>query len=119
MAIISKEEVKAFLDIDANTYDNKIELLIPELEAFVKLYCNDEMIDEDGNDSYPAGIKKPISELIRFDLFYRAKGIGANSESLGDYSIVYDFRNDSGYPEKTLHLLNPFVKRRMPKVKFV
>lgn len=119
MAIISLEEVKEFLDIDTDDIDLKIDLLIPEIEAFVKLYCNDEMKDEEGGDSYPLGIKRPVSELIRYDLFHRNKGVGANSESLGDYSVTYDSQTDSGYPEKTLHLLKPFVKISMPKVKFI
>lgn len=112
MPIITREEVKAFLDISTSEQDTKIDLLIPEVEAFVKTWCNDPMTEE-----YPEGIKRPVSELLRFDLFYRNKGTGTNSETLGDYSIVYDFRNEAGYPEKVLHLLKPWKK--MKQVKFI
>ncbi|HEX2866544.1 MAG TPA: phage head-tail connector protein [Ignavibacteriales bacterium] len=111
MPIISKDEVKTFLDIpEADTSkDAKIELLIPEVEKWLKGYLNDPMKDEDGNDSYPDGIKFPFSQLLNYDIFYRNKGIGVNSEHLADYAVTYDFRTTNGYPAKILELVNPFL----------
>lgn len=117
MAIISVSEVKAFLGITDSSKDDMITLLIPEVEAFVKGYCNDTMTDADGNASYPAGIKRPVSELLRYDLFYRATGVGLDSEKLGDYSANFTNEVESGYPIKALHLLSSFV--RLSKVNFV
>jgi hypothetical protein len=111
MAIITLTEVKTFLQITNTDSDALITALIPEVEAYVKRYTNNEMIDGEGADSYPLGIKKPVSELIRYELNERAKQSGKTSESLGSWSASYAVSNDSqGYPDNVIGLLKPFRK---------
>lgn len=124
MSIITKDEVKTYLQISTTDYDDRIELLIPDVEAWVKLFCNDEMKDEEGNDSYPLGIKRVVAVLLSEDLFSRGK-IDNNivQETLGDYSVTFSSHQESnGYSNVALGLLTPFIKTKQTeffKVKFI
>jgi hypothetical protein len=108
MAIITTEKVKQYLDITDTTYDAKIALLIPVMEAWVKKYTNNTMLDADGLDEYPTGIDYPVALLIGYELKERlSKKSGVSSESLGDWSASYS-EIQSGYPNSILSLFKPF-----------
>lgn len=115
MAIITLAEVKSFLGISTTDHDSKIESLIPEVESWLELYLNEDFSEGE----YPSGIKYPFSQLINYDLFSRPKGQGASSESIGGYSITYDFRTADGYPNNILELFNVFKIQDTKTITFV
>lgn len=110
MAIITLEEVRLLSGFSTMDYDDQIEALIPEVESFVERFCNEDFT----GDVYPSGIKRPVAEMIKYDILYRNKGIGVSSESIGEYDVTYDSVNVSGYPDKIISLLKPYRR-----IKFV
>ncbi len=113
MAIITLAEVKSFLGISSTDHDATITALIPEVESWLELYLNEDFSEGE----YPSGIKYPFSQLINYDLFSRPKGQGASSETIGGYSITYDFRTVDGYPNNILELFTIF--KTAPTITFV
>ncbi len=104
MAIITLEEVHLLVNITTLEYDDLITALIPEVEAFIEKHCNEDF----SLGVYPAGVKRISAEMIRYDVLFRDKGIGVSSESIADYSVTYDFRTSSGYPDKIIDMLKPY-----------
>lgn len=104
MAIITLAEVKTLLSISDDTKDDQIEMMIPIVEDFVTKYCNDDFTDEDGVTSFPAGLKLPTAQLIKFQLDYK----GVSGESIGDYSVSF-FGN---IPDGIKSMLRPYKKLR-------
>lgn len=102
MAIITLAEVKTLLSISDDTKDDQIELLIPIVEDFVVRYCNDDFGDGDGVTSFPAGLKLPASQLIKFAMTYK----GVSGESIGDYSVSFF----GAIPESIRTGLKPYKK---------
>lgn len=85
MAIITLAEVKTLLSITDSTKDTLITALIPIVEDFVVRHCNDDFTDSEGVTSFPAGLKLPVAQLIKFQLEYK----GVSGESIGDYSVSF------------------------------
>lgn len=104
MAIITLAEVKTLLSISDDTKDDQIEMMIPIVEDFVTKYCNDDFTDEDGVTFFPAGLKLPTAQLIKFQMDYK----GVSSESIGDYSVSF-FGN---VPDGIKSMLRPYKKLR-------
>lgn len=102
MAIITLAEVKTLLSITDSSKDTLITALIPIVEDFVTKYCNDDFTDEDGVTSFPAGLKLPTAQLIKFQMDYK----GVSSESIGDYSVSF-FGN---IPDGIKSMLRPYKK---------
>lgn len=106
MAIISKTEAKALLQIFDGSKDTAIDALIPIVEDFVKTYCASDFIDVNGDEDFPLGIKLPVAQMIGYNL-QRQNMQGVKSESLGDHSISFD--TTAGYPKTLLDGLDLFV----------
>lgn len=102
MAIITLAEVKSFLGITSTDHDTTITALIPEVESWLELYLNEDFSE----GVYPSGIKYPFSQLINFEVFYRNKGNGVTSETIGDYSVSYE--KTGSYPVNVLSLFDVF-----------
>lgn len=106
MALTTLEEVKTLLSIPATDTkkDALITVLIPIVEDFIKMHCNDDFTDEDGVTSYPAGLKLPAAQLIKYQMEYK----GVSGESVGDYSVSFL----SNIPDGIKSMLRPYKKVR-------
>jgi hypothetical protein len=103
MAIIELAEVKTLLGITDTAKDSYITAMIPIVEDFVKRYCNDDFLAEDGvTSAFPAGIKLPVVQLIKASMVYK----GVAGESIGDYSVSFF----STIPQSILIGLKPYKK---------
>lgn len=102
MAIITLSEVKTLLSITDSSKDSVITALIPIVEEFVIRYCNNDFKNSEGVTSFPAGLKLPVAQLIKFQLEYK----GVSGESIGDYSVSF-FGN---IPDGIRSMLKPYKK---------
>lgn len=102
MAIVTLAEVKTLLSISDDTKDDQIEMMIPIVEDFVTKYCNDDFTDEDGVTSFPAGLKLPTAQLIKFQMEFK----GVAGSTVGDYSVSF-FAN---IPDGIRSMLRPYKK---------
>jgi len=112
MAIITLEEVKVLAQITDNSKDAVIDLMIPEVEGFIKSYTKNDF-----SKGYPVGIKRVVAQMIRFDVYNRNKGLGVSSQSISTHSINFDADYIAGYPAKLIGSLNAFSKNK--QVQFV
>jgi hypothetical protein len=90
------KDVKSLLNISSTEYDAYYKELIEPVEDWTKNYCNDDF-----DKFMPSGVKLFIAKKIEA----YEKEHGANSESLGDYSINYGSDD-----ELVIRLLQPYVK---------
>jgi hypothetical protein len=93
MAIVTRKFTKEYLGITATTYDSKIDLLIPHIEAaFERIRGID--FDEDSNDviEYPENAEMIAAEMIGYKLQMSPLTSGAfdnkQSETIGSYSYT-------------------------------
>ena len=121
MAIITRDEVKTFLNIPSadDSRDMFIDTMIPVVEDFVKEYCANDFIDDNGEEAFPPGIKLPVARLIGHDL--RAMSLNAGdkdvtAEWLGEYSIKYAVGSreslTGSYPKALMLNLRPWKRVR-------
>jgi hypothetical protein len=106
MAIVTRKFTKEYLGITATTYDSKIDLLIPHIEAaFERIRGID--FDEDSNDviEYPENAEMIAAEMIGYKLvtspFTSGTYSDKKSESIGSYSYTRNTREDmiQGFPK--------------------
>lgn len=121
MAIITRDEVKTLLSIPSTdtSRDDFIDTMIPVVEDFVKEYCANDFFDDDGVESFPAGIKLPVARLIGHDLRAMSLSSGdkdVTAEWLGEYSIKYAVGSreslTGSYPQALLVNLRPWKRVR-------
>lgn len=105
MAVVTTDEVKTILQISDDSKDGFIEQIIPIVEDFVKKFCNDDFLDDEGEEAWPVGIKLPVFKLIAYEMENAA---GAQSEKLGDMTTSYG----SGYPKALKEAFAPWRKVR-------
>lgn len=116
MAIITLAEVKVFLQISGTSKDALITALTPEIEGFIKEYCNDDFMSSDAVpvEEWPAGIKLPAAQMIGHSMAEMSGGgasIGLTSEDQGEYSYTRGETTGS-YPPGILAKLNQWRKVR-------
>jgi len=107
MAIMTKVECKAFLNITDTTYDDWIDVLIPSIESYIKEYCNNDFLDDDDEEVWSEAIKMTAAQMIQFQM-NTLHGVSAHSLE----GVSTQFLAD--YPDFIFKLL-----KRYKKVKFV
>jgi hypothetical protein len=107
MAIITRAEVKGFLQIKDSSKDDLIDALIPEIQGDIVAYCNNSFMDSNGADAWPVGIKIPAAMMVGYTMTEMAGGtsVGLKSESQGDYSYTKD-TTTGAYPDSILKKLD-------------
>jgi hypothetical protein len=93
MAVTSLEKVKSVLRKSDSSFDEVITNLIPIVEDYMKGYCNDDFLDDEGKVSYPKGYEFIAIRIIQYVLNNKA---GLNSEGIDVYNSVFstDFPAD-------------------------
>lgn len=99
------DEVKTLLRISGTQYDDYLNIVLPLAKEYVIDYCNQEFKDDQGNESFPGGVKLAIAKMCEFHMMKQA---GVQSESLARYSVTYS----SEYPSEVKTILNNY---RRPK----
>jgi hypothetical protein len=111
MAVITLAEAKVFLQISGTDKDALITALIPEVEAFMREYCNVNF-----TDPWHAGMKLIASQMIGYNMAEMSGGgnsIGLESESQGDYSYSRGTGNGSeSYPVSITKKLDKYKVSR-------
>lgn len=110
MALLDKDEVKVFLNILVDKFDDQIEAYIPVVELDIKNFINRTGIDFNDEELYGlAQFKSVASEMIGFKL-ENNQHIGLTSESInGKYSFSKDGSiGSSGYPIEIESQLIPY-----------
>lgn len=107
MPLITLEEFKALKGIAETSKDIQISAMIPVVEGYIKGYCNDDFLADDGSEAWPAGLKLVAADMIEFHM---TTSPGITSQSLEGNSVSYA----TDYPETILKQL-----RRHRKVGFV
>lgn len=74
-----------------------------QLKEWVKDYCNNQFLDEDGNEDIPAGVDLFLDRAVK----HMEKDAGLKSESLGDHSISFD---PADLPDHLVDKLTPYRK---------
>ena len=93
MAIVTRKFTKEYLGITGTTYDSKIDLLIPHIEAAFER-IRGVPFDEDSNDviEYPENAEMISAEMIGYKLvtspFTSGTYSDKKSESIGSYSYT-------------------------------
>jgi hypothetical protein len=96
--MITKDDVKAFLQITDTSRDSVIDLLIPLVISQVANICPAAILDPD-DASFDAGIKLPTLKLIAYEL---SNPVGVESEKIGDIQ--------TSYPKNIMDYFKPFRK---------
>lgn len=102
--ILTLDEAKTLIGNAANGKDDLINLLIPIVDDFIKQKTNNPFLDALGQDLYPAGVKLPASQIIKYLINQGDNSL--TSEALGSYTIAY--LND--LPPVVISMLKPFTK---------
>jgi len=95
MALITKDEVKALLQIGDTSLDTFIDTIIPIVQDTIdQLLKNanryEDYLNEAGTEIvYPASFKLPAVQIIG-SISDKTNASGAKSFSLGDFSITYN-----------------------------
>lgn len=71
-----------------------------ELLRWVKDYCNNTFVNDDGVEVIPGGVEVFLTQASIFI----EKQTGKTSESLGDYSVAWS----TDYPQSMMRLLSPY-----------
>jgi hypothetical protein len=113
MAIVTRDEVKTFLQISDTSKDTLIDSLIPQVEADFLIIRN-KAFDEDSNDviEYPDNCELVASQMIGFHMTSMAQSGGAfQSESIGSYSYTAKGSEDNilGYPKQIVSRIERYV----------
>jgi len=94
---VNKDFIKSFLGITVDTYDYRIDAMIPVL---VQQYLNIRNApwdkDEEGNVIYPLGIGAVIAQMYEYNNTNKLGAITA--ERIGNYSVSYANGFAQGYP---------------------
>jgi len=104
-AIVTRDFVKSYLGITDDTYDFKIDGLIPLVEAdYLRIRNIPWDLDVQGNIIYPSGSNITCAQMIGYKLtqgnFSKDYGKPVSSISLDNYSVSYDLEKLSfGYPK--------------------
>lgn len=78
---------------------------IEQIKDWVKDYCNNDFLDEDGNEDLPAGVDLFLDRAVK----HFSKEAGLKSETLGDHSVSFD---PAELPDKLLDMLTPYRRVR-------
>ena len=114
MAIVTKAQVKTFLQFSDNnwfTYDDLIDALIPIVEADYERIRNREF-DDDSSDEieYPTGAEYTAAQMIGYRIFHQPENLrGKQSESIGKYSYTKE-EMFHGYPKSIVGNIKRYVK---------
>jgi len=110
MAIVTREEVKQILDIEDETEDGRIDVLIPLVEEHYREIRNAPFeTDDDDNIVYPRGARLTAALMIGYQLHASRNSGGMQSESLGDYSYSRAEGADE-YPPQVIGSIRRFVR---------
>ena len=105
MAVITLTEANTFLGITGTASDALITALIPEIQGFIVSHCRYTFLDENGAESWPAGMKLTASKMIGWNM-QTISNTGMKSESQGGYSYTKDSASGMAYPPEILAALN-------------
>lgn len=106
MAGITKDEVKALLQIKSTTKDEYLNAVLPLVEEHVKEYCNRDFLDDSGNLNYPGGVKLAIAKWCQAYM----RDSRMESETVGRWSGTY---SQGGVPSEVATILSGY---RRPKL---
>lgn len=106
MARITKEEIKAFQDIETTEFDDYIDVIIPALEDNVDRFTRRVI------DPFDFGLKEIVSNMAKYKIDELARNKNVKSENInGDYSVTYTGTEDlgsSGYPKSIEKALSKY-----------
>ncbi len=74
------------------------------LKGWVKDYCNNQFLDEDGHEDLPGGVVLFLEQGVTF----MQNQTGVQSESLGDHSITWT----TDFPGSLMKQLTPYRRVR-------
>lgn len=111
--IITLEEYKAIAGIGISGHDPQIQALIPVVEDdFLRIRGKAFDVADDGSIAYPPGSKMAAAEMISYKLLTLQGGVGAASETIGDWSISRSEDLLHGYPRSTVQKIERFARAR-------
>ena len=98
------DEVKALLQIPAGdaSKDEYLAAAIPLLVEYAKNYCNQDFIDDTGQEVLPGGVKLAIAKMAEYNM----ADVTAKSTTVGAYSVSY--ATGAEYPKSITNLLRPY-----------
>ena len=88
MPITTLQKVKNSLQISGTNKDAAIAELIPQVEDWIRGYCNNDYKTDDGADNFPKDYESIAIEMIANDLNKLSKS-GIQSEGLSRYNVQY------------------------------
>jgi len=108
MPIVTRDYVKTYLGLSGTTYDERIDMLIPIVEADYLLIRNAAFDTHDNEElNYPDDSQVTSSLMIGFHL--NNKPDGMKSETIGSYSYTKEEITD-GYPKSIARRIKRFHK---------
>lgn len=110
MAIVTREQVKTFLQIEGSDKDDLIDALIPEVESDYERIRNIPFDEIDGDVTYPKGSALTAALMVGYLLQAPRVSGGLDSESLGDYSYSRSDVGRDGYPAQVISSIRRFVR---------
>ena len=110
MAIVTREQVKTFLQISGVDKDDLIDALIPQVEADYERIRNIPFDKVDGDVEYPSGSALTAALMVGYLLNAPRVAGGLDSESLGDYSYSRSDVGRDGYPPQVISSIRRYVR---------
>lgn len=112
MAITTTSDVKTYLGIDTDDYDQKIEALIPFVEAtYLRIRSAPFETDESDDIVYPDGSDIVAAEMIGYKLSLDSSFRFESSTRIGNYSASYGNSNSMyGYPPEIVGQIKRYVR---------
>jgi hypothetical protein len=102
MALTTLSEVKTLLGITDTASDTRITAYLPIIEDEIIEFCNNDFLDDDGNEAWPTPLKLYASRMVAYHLS-SIKDAGLTGESIGNYSYSRAVSSaNAGYPEEIL-----------------
>lgn len=117
MAIITKEEYKQLAQIEDESLDLMIDILIPVIEEdYLAVRGTPFDQDDEGNTIYPSGsvlTAKLMLDWLLSPESGKALGSGLKSETIGKYAMnLQEIDEESGYPKAIIGRIKSFVRGR-------
>lgn len=110
--IITLDEYKAIAGVSGSGHDPQIQALIPVVEDDFLRIRGKAFDVADGGIAYPPGSKMAAAEMISYKLLTLQGGVGAASETIGDYTISRSEDLLHGYPRSTVQKIERFARAR-------
>lgn len=96
-------DVKNMLGIKTDKHDSYLVQVIPLFIEIIKDKCNNKFLNENGDESLPAGVQVAVAKWCEYNMHTA----GVNSKSQG---VTYSY--DTDIPPSILRLIRPYRKLR-------